>query len=264
MVWLYVRGADNRAVAGKEATRVLIATKQIPKGTTGAAINKGGYAHLVTMPKSSVPEGALDAIGQNLEVLSMNADIAPQQLLLEGMFEQPAVLSGGLNIPEGKVAVSVPVITTAGTGYVAPGSTLAIFDTFTVWGGAAGVPDGATRPDVPNLPAGDDLNREYAKLHATRLVLAKAEVVAVGIPGQAGAETNSQTSGTDVVSKEGDKSSSSAAQVATVSVITFALTQNEAERLIHAAQTGRLYIAVVNDSSDIKPGPGVDYDSMFN
>lgn len=250
MLWLYLRGADARVMAGKEATRVLIATKQIPAGTSGAEIKKGSYVEVVTMPKTSVPADALTAIDEALEGLVLNADVERRQLLLRGAFDQPTELSGGLRIPEGKVAISVPVITTAGMGYVEPGSQIAFYDTFTLMEGKNGV------------PAGDDFKREHSYNHATRLVLPKAEVIAVGVPGQVGARTSADKDGssTDIVASEGD---APVQAITETTVVTVALTQAEAERLIHAAQTGKLYIALLDDTSELNPGPGVDYDSLF-
>ena len=49
-VLLYVRGAEQRALAGKDAVNVAIATKRIPAGTTGTRIRDGGYYEVVAMP----------------------------------------------------------------------------------------------------------------------------------------------------------------------------------------------------------------------
>jgi pilus assembly protein CpaB len=47
-------------------------------------------------------------------------------------------------------------------------------------------------------------------------------------------------------------------------LITLALDQKQAERLIHRVQTGSLYLALVNDASDVDPGPGVNDNNVFN
>ncbi|MBN1172018.1 MAG: hypothetical protein JXA67_07570 [Micromonosporaceae bacterium] len=251
MLLIYIRAADNRAVAGKEPTRVLVATKRIPAGTTGAEIKTGSYVEVVTMPKTSVPADVLSSIDESLEELVVNADVQKRQLILRGAFGQATDLSGGLQIPEGKVAVSIPIVTTAGMKYVSPGSRIALYDTFTM------------REDKGMIPGGDDFKREYLLTHATRLLLPKAEVIAVGIPGQAGARTSSTGSGTSVVESESDGGESEA-KIEEMTVVTLALTQSEAERTILAAETGRLYIVLLDDTSDLKPGPGVNYDSLFN
>jgi pilus assembly protein CpaB len=91
--------------------------------------------------------------------------------------------------------------------------------------------------------------------HATRVLLPRIEVIAVGERGTNGAAT-SVTAGaaaaTAAVTKGG----------ATV-LITVAVTQQEAERLVHGTQTGKLYLALLDDTAKIAPGPGVDNNTLF-
>jgi pilus assembly protein CpaB len=47
-------------------------------------------------------------------------------------------------------------------------------------------------------------------------------------------------------------------------VVTVAVTQNDAEKLIHGAQTGILYFALLTDSSDVKPGAGINGNTLFS
>ena len=54
-VLVYVKGADARALAGKRAVSVVVATKRIPAGTTGTRIRSGGYVEVVSMPQAAVP-----------------------------------------------------------------------------------------------------------------------------------------------------------------------------------------------------------------
>jgi len=46
-------------------------------------------------------------------------------------------------------------------------------------------------------------------------------------------------------------------------VATFALTQADAERLIHVANGGTLHLALLNATSALRVGPGVDDESLF-
>jgi pilus assembly protein CpaB len=68
--------------------------------------------------------------------------------------------------------------------------------------------------------------------------------------------TSSQRDNTDTA--DGSKSGGQSM------VVTVAVTQPEAERLIQATQTGALYFALLTDSSDVKIGPGVTNLSMFS
>ena len=60
--------------------------------------------------------------------LVVTADVQTDQLLLRGMFGQAGKFSGGLDIPEGMMAVTVAVLEPADVAqYVRPGSQIAIF-----------------------------------------------------------------------------------------------------------------------------------------
>jgi pilus assembly protein CpaB len=245
-VLLYVRGADARALAGKQAVKVLIAAKRIPAGTSGAQIREKKYAVLVNLPAASVPDDVMSTLDVSLDGLVVTSDIQPRQLLLRGAFGAPTNLASGLNVPEGKIAVSVPAFNSAGTAFLRPGSQVAVFDTFTVREGAG------------QTPSGVKLKFEYEMNHATRLLLPRAEVIAVGLPGQDGAATSGGDAGT-----QPEDGKASAIENSGQTVVTFALSQDEAQKVIHAAQTGTLYLALLNETSDVRPGPGVDNKTLF-
>jgi pilus assembly protein CpaB len=234
----YVRGADRRALAGREAVWTLVATKRIPAGTTGAQIRDGGYAQRVAMPAASV-----EAIDDQLAALAVTADLQPSQLLLRGMFGESTRVSGGLALPDGKLAVSVEMTAAARVaGFVRPGSKVAIFDTFTLRDGKGRVPSGARLSD----------NYEYN--HATRVLLPRVEVLAVGERGTTGAATSTPAeAGT----------TKDTAKAGLTLLVTLAANQDEAEKLIHASLTGTLSLALLDDTAAIEPGAGVDNNTLF-
>ena len=231
-VLVYVRSADSRALAGKRAVSVLVATKRVPAGTTGARIRTGGYVEVVSMPRTAVPVDAMSAIDTSLEKLAVNADLQPRQLLLRGSFGAPTATTGGLALPEGKIAVSIQAAGTAG-GFVRPGAQVAIFDSF------------STDPKS-NIPDGERLTSGKDTHQVTRVLLPRVEVIAVGD------KTASATEATD-----------SDTPPAAGATLTVAVNQQEAERLIHVLQTGTLYFALLDESSEITPGPGVNNTNLF-
>jgi pilus assembly protein CpaB len=240
----YVRGADQRAVAGREAVWTLIAAKRIPAGTTGAQIQAGGYTRRVAMPAATVPPDSVEAIDGQLAVLAVTADVQPSQLLLRAMFGESTRISGGLALPEGKVAVSVE--TTAASrvaGFVRPGSKVAIFDTFTVRDGKGRVPSGVRLSD----------NYEYN--HATRVLLPRVEVLAVGEHGTSGVAISEASTES--------RSGQDTAKAGQTMLVTLAAGQDDAEKLIHASLTGTLSLVLLDDTATITPGPGVDNNSLF-
>lgn len=234
-VLLYVKGADNRALAGKRAVSVLVAAKRIPAGTTGAQIRSGGYAETVSMPQSSVPNDAMSSLSTSLDKLAVNADVAPDQLLLRGSFGEPTTTTGGLALPEGDIAVSVDA-TGPVDGFVRPGAEVAIFDSFTTGNGS-------------NVPDGEKLSFGAGNHQVTRVLLPKVEVIAVG--DKTSTHTTSSDSGNDTTTSDQAKT------------LTVAVNQDDAERLIHAVQTGTLYFALLDDNSDVKPGAGVNNSNLF-
>ncbi len=255
-VLLYVRGADARAVAGKQAVRVLIASKRIPAGTTGAELKQSGYTELVMMPKSAVPPDALGSIDSSLDELALNADLRPRQLLLRGAFEQPTVSGSGLRIPEGRIGVTVPIVNNAGPLLLQPGAKIAVYDTFTMLEGRNRVPDGA------------GLDRDHGYSQATMLLLPSVDVLAVVLPGQT-PETNASLAqtATDEAKKAlgvDGNGTTVANEDNKVTLVTVAVTPEEAERLVHAAQIGALYVALLDGSTTPQVGPGVDNNSLFN
>jgi pilus assembly protein CpaB len=242
----YVRGADERALAGREAVHVLVATRRIPAGTTGAQLRDGGYTERVAMPVATLPADVVDRVDEQLATLAVTADVQPRQLLLRGMFGESTRLSGGLSLPDGTVAVSIEM-TAPGrvAGFVRPGSKVAVFDTFTVRDGKGRVPSGTRLAD------------NYAYNHATRVLLPRIEVIAVGERGTAGVATAAPAASTTAAEKDGT------AKAGATVLVTVAATQDEAEKLIHASLTGTLSLALLDDTATIEPGPGVDNTSLF-
>ncbi|MEV4642315.1 RcpC/CpaB family pilus assembly protein [Actinoplanes sp. NPDC049548] len=243
----YVRGADRRALAGREAVWVLVTKQLIPAGTSAADIRDGGYAERVAMPAATVPGTALGEVDEQLDMLVLTADVAPSRLLLRGMFAEPSQVTGGLAVPDGKLAVSVQVTAAARVaGYVRPGSRVAVFTTFTM------------REGRGRVPAGDGLSSGHDYNQATRMLLPRVEVIAVGERGAAGAATAGDSPAADPAAAAG-----SGAKTAAGLLVTVAVTQAEAEKLLHVSLTGVLSLALLDDTATVEPDEGVDNNSLF-
>ncbi len=234
----YARTATNTVANGQRAVHILVAKARIAAGTTGERIRAEAMVQEVVMPASSIPTGALSTVPAELDKLVLTADVQANQLLLRGMFGQPTRLSGGLDIPEGLIAVSVALTDPEQVaGYVRPGSQVAIFDYFKM-----------LDPDWKQQTGEDN--------HATQLLLPRVQVLAVGTFGGNGV-TAAQ------VQQQGDntaKQQQSANQI----MVTVAVNQLDATRLIQASQMSTLYFALLTDSSDIKPGAGVNNRTLFS
>lgn len=234
-VVLYVRRADDRALAGTTAVEVLVAKQRIPAGTTGAHIREEGLAEALRVPASSVPQGqqVLTNLPPELDKLVVTSDVQAGYPLFRPMFSQSTRTSGGLAIPDGKLAVSFDA-TVAGqvAGYVRPGSQVAVFAHY--------------RQEKGNLrSAGGGKGDE---LTGTAVLLPKVEVIAIGAYGADGETTTTSRDGQ--VQADG--------RPAKTVLVTVAVGTLDAARLIHAMEGDALWLALVTDSSDVHSGEGVD------
>jgi pilus assembly protein CpaB len=228
-VLYYVRQADARALAGKEAVRVLVAAARVPAGTSAAAAQAAGLLRAEPMPAESVPAEALGKVGPEIAELVAGADIQPGQLILRSLFVAEVPKSTGLPIPDGKVAVTVALgVTQQVAGFVRAGSMVAVFDTR-----GGGTTQSGPREGVAT----------------TRVLLPEVEVIAVG-PAPAGGQVTQSTS-------------NGAAPATGQVMLTFAVDTVQAERLILGSQTGSLHLALLTEQTGVKAGTRTDTTSLF-
>jgi pilus assembly protein CpaB len=194
---------------------VAVAAVDIPVGTSGAQIRTAQMVRMVKMPKDSVPDDVMDAISPELDAMVVTSNIATGQLLLRAQFGAHAAVTGGLELPPGKMAVTVETGAPQ-AGYVRPGSQVVIFVTYPVI-----------------QPNGTNTNIER-----TRVLLPRVDVLAVG--------SGAQAKATDANANSGKL------------MLTVAVTQDDAERLIEAQSHGTLYLGLLSDSLQVTTGSGVD------
>ena len=231
-VYSYVKKADSRALAGRQPVDVLIAGKRIPAGTSADAARNGGYLRADHLPADATPRGSVNAIGADWQSEVATADIQPGQVLLRDMFGTKVPTTSGLAIPGDKIAVSVKLTADGDVaGYVQPGSQIAIFDTFILL-------------DGKNVPSGSKTSSDKTDNWATKLLLPRVDVLAV-------------SQGAPTGTKAGLADGNNAGNNATL-LVTVAVSQSDAERLIQVAQTGMPYAALLSNSSISGPAPGVD------
>jgi pilus assembly protein CpaB len=224
---LYAATADERARSNIEAVTVAVAAERIPVGTSGARIRAEEMVRLEQVPRAAMPSDALPEVSAELDRLVLTSTIQPGQILLSAMFSESSNVTSGLNLPDGTMAVTVETgVPEQVAGYVRPGARIAIFLTF-------------------NL-LDDEL--EETKVQRTKVLLPGVEVIGTGTyrPSQNGQNGQEETT-------DGAAESNSGSMLVTVAV-----TQAEAERLIEGLHTGKLYLGLLTDSIEVVPGPGVD------
>ncbi|MBB5870953.1 pilus assembly protein CpaB [Allocatelliglobosispora scoriae] len=237
-VLLYVASAKNTVTDGQTAVRVLVAKQRIPAGTSGSSVRK--MTEEIVMPRSSLPEDALQSMPIELDKLVVTSDVQPRQLVLRGMFGQATKLSGGISVTEKLIAVSAKFKAEEEVGgFVRPGSQVTVFATCVV------------------------LDPEFKKKYGsdntvTKVLLPRVEVLAVGAYGDDG-QTSAQSAD--------ERAKADKAQDKVTLLVTVAVNQGDAEKLIHAIRacdsestfsTGGLYLALLTDTSEIRPGAGID------
>jgi pilus assembly protein CpaB len=233
-VLVYVNQADARAVAGQKAVTVLVASETIPSGTK--ASDAMPSLRKETLPASSVSSDAVAEITADQDSLVTSADLSPGQLLLKSMLVPAAQASGALAIPKGKVAVTITLCKAEMVaGNVRVGSQVTVFGTIV----AGGTGEVSAQPNC----TGQHKQQVGKGIGNTRVVIPKVQVLAIG-------PAPSATSGDDSTTKNAAVGSSTQEDM---TLVTFAVNQDDAERLILLTQTGLPYLAVHGPDAVIKP-----------
>jgi len=222
-VLLYVYSAKNSVAEGQTAVKVLVAKQRIPAGTSGESIRDKSLVEEIVMPAATVPADSLNSIATELDKLVLTHDVQPRQLVLKGMFGAATRLSGGIAVPEKMLALSVKTAVEEEVG-------------------------GFVRP---GSQVAVFVTFATAGKETTKLLLPRVETLAVGAYGQDG-ETSSQQ----------DSDDTKPAGTVTL-LVTVAVSQADAEKLVHAVRYGKIYMALLTDTSEVRPGAGVDHSTLM-
>jgi pilus assembly protein CpaB len=237
-VYSYAHNADKRAVENTRSVSVLYAKKQVPVGTTWGDAIKGDYFTKERVPVKAAPSTAISDTDASIPLREVaTADIAAGQIAVRAMFGEKVATTGILAIPKGLQAVSVTLPSNADVaGFVQNGSEVAIYVTFKI--GKTGKAQGQT-----GKVGGSSVETDGIDIFVTKLLLARVPVIAV-----------SQDAPSDL---NGGKDAASNNNSTSNVLVTLALSQAEAERLILGQQTGQLYIGLLNASSVTAPDGGI-------
>lgn len=228
-VVLYAQGANGRAVAGAQPVAVYVSQKLVPSGTTLADAVKQGLLARTNVPAESKPLGALTEVSTSNQDLVAVTEIQPGEFILKARFGAQSTGDQAIQVPPGQVAVSAQLTDPAKVGsFVTPGSRIVIFDTHD-----AKATSGAS--------AGATTGTE------TQVLLKDVLVIAVGNTSLTPAEDGAAP----------------AANATSGLLVTVALPPEDATRLVHAIQTGRLYAGLRGTGAAIDPATTVTDSSLF-
>ena len=223
MIILYVQGVDARATEGQQRVEVLTATDVIKVGESVADAQAAGKLEKTDVVRDDMVEGALSSTASIDEQVALDT-IYPGQQIIGQQFGDPGS-EETLTIPDDKLAVSVELTDPARVaGFVNPGSWVAIF--------ASGDPE-IYKPDgtTQKLP-------QY-----TRILLPKVQVIGVG--------------DTSVSARTTTEDGKETTEQIPRTILTIAVDQEQAERVIYAARNGDLSFALRTDKSTATSNPGV-------
>ena len=226
-VVLYAQGADSRAVAGAMPQPVYVSQKLVPAGTVLGDAVTSGLLTRTNIAAGSKPAGSLADVTADNQQLVAVTDIQPGEYVLAARFGSQSSGTKALQVPNGQVAVAAQLSDPARVGAsMTPGSRIVIFDTHEVAASADGKQPGGTQ---------------------TQVLLQDVLVIAVG-----------NTSLTPVASG----SAPDAAAAASV-LLTVALPPEDATRLVHGIQTGRLYAGLRGTDVKVDLAGSVSDASLF-
>lgn len=233
----YAHSADRRAVSGMRGVRVLVARERIPAQTSGADIRAKNLTEHLLVPAGTVPKGTLTGWDSALDGMWLAVALEPGQLLMRRLFQSADATAGhrrAITVPVKQIAVTVALsVAPQVAGTVTVGDQVAVY---------------STCPLAPR--AGED--------QRTRLLLPRVKVIMIGEAPAPGAVAGGSPSpsGDAVVDPP-------AGGPAERYVVTLAVSDADAPRLVHATQTCLLYLGLLGPSATVTPGPPVDLTGLF-
>lgn len=224
LVFLYVRGADDRANQKFHAVKVLKAVKQINVGETVESAQAAGKIEESTVGEGERLPDALDSLAPIQGQIAQTNIFVGEQIVASKFGATPAS-SNALTVPDGKIAVSINLTDTARVaGFVNPGDKVAIF---------------------MNSNGGAGLGS------FTRLLLTDIEVIAVGTT-------------TVVSTTRTDSSGAQTTEQLPRTLFTLGVTQQQAEKIMFATGSGELAFAKIGKDAKLAAAdPGANADNLF-
>ena len=225
LVLMYARGADQRAEDRFGAVDVLVATAPIAPGESLEAAQAAGKVDTATIARDDVLDGA----GATADDLAGEVALVPiyagEQLIPAKFGSAGDVATATLPIPPGKMAVSVNLTDAARvSGFLEPGSQVSVFLN-------------GTNPQTGQT--------------FTRLLLPRVTVLGVGSTAPVTTTTTNES---------GDPTTEELPRT----LLTIAVGQKDAQKVLYASSNGELAFALLNGDSKVRSGSnGVTAANLF-
>lgn len=225
LVFLYVKGADNRAEERFDTVEVLRAVSTIDKGESIDDAAASGKLALQPVARADLLPNYQTST-EDLDGLAATTTIYPGEQIVSDKFAEKAealAAKSALDVPEGDIAISVN-LTDPGrvAGFLNPGSEVAVFFT------------GTPQTGTP----------------FSRLLLPKVTVLAVG---------STSTTTKTTTTPQGEQTTAEIPQT----LLTLSVTKEEAEKVAFAAANGEVVLGLLTPDSKVKSGLGITYSNVF-
>ncbi len=216
VTYRFISGAEERALTGFQKVPVYQALEDIPADTTLAAAVAEGLAGPVDFPERYLPTNALTEVTAEDANLITPVDLAAGQILMEGDFVPPADAPVLLAVPPGQAAVSVALGDPQRVGsFLEPGSRIAV------------------------LLSETSVDSAGTSTTQTSVLFENVAVLAIG--------NVSDSSLLDVSVSVGSSGETT--------LVTLALDPDQVQALVHAVQTGSLYLALLGEGTQVPVVP---------
>lgn len=224
LVFLYVRNADNRAIEQFDTVDVLTAVETIEAGETIEAAQSSGKIQISAVPQQQVLDGALDSTETLAGQVAVTSIFPGEQIIASKFGGQ--VDTAVLAIPKGMQAVSVDLTDPSRVaGFVNPGSEVSVFH---------------VQAEGP-----------FEDEHRVRLLLDRVLVLGVGSTSSV-TKTTTTTDGAETT------------QEIPQTLLTLAVTQEDAERVVWSYTHGKLALGLLTDDSKTGFTEGTGRDNLYN
>lgn len=237
LVIVYAKNADKRAIAEAQPTKVYLAQKLIPSGTTLKDAERTDLFVETEVAAKAVPVGALKNIDASNNALLALTDVQPGEILIASRFGSTPTGAKAIEVPSGMLAVSVELSDPARVGkFVTPGSHIAIYSSYKI------------------VALGDDARSKKINendLKGTSLLLGDVLVIGMGETALS-APKKATTDGTT----EDAKTTPSF-------LVTLAVKPADATRLVHGINEYKLYAALRGTDVKLDPNSQVSDLTIF-
>ncbi len=236
-VFAYVRGADSRALAGQEPVSAYVASEKVSAGTTLRKAVDDGLIVKELVARKIVPQGALTAVDEGNETLVATTDIAVGEIIFASRFGEQRAASSALALPDGRMAVTVKLEDPQRVApFLRAGNEVAVFTSFKL-----------RRERSKDDPPANGDECAAPEVCATRIVLPRVTVLGVGAASVQSTTPDDEATDDDTAEPNANE---------TVALITLALTQKEAEKVIHLSFFGNMHFALLDEHSRTKSTRG--------